>query len=237
VEDLGSPDAFAEAASSCDLLHIASHALVMDRAPWWSGIQLRSLKPGTARRSEVAEPAPHAEQDYTSLSEVDSLLVERTFPSDPYVRAWQIAQLDIPARLAVLSACETAGGRMTTGEGTLGLTAAFLSAGVPVVVSSLWPVDDRVTAILMRAFYGDLAAGEPVATALRRAQLEVSRSGKYGHPYFWSGFTVVGDGVLAVPIEKRSPASNRVLLAGVGGLVLLILAWTAQRRQARASVQ
>lgn len=232
VDDLGSPDAFAKAAGSCDLLHIASHALVMDRSPWWSGIRLRSPQPRAAQRSEVAAEAPRAEHHDAYLSEVDSLLVERTFPSDPYVRAWQIAKLDIPARLAVLSACETAGGRMTTGEGTLGLTAAFLSAGVPVVVSSLWPVDDRVTAILMRAFYGHLAAGEPVATALRRAQLEVSRSGKYGHPYFWSGFTVVGDGSRVVPLEKRSPASNRVLLAGVGGLILLILAWTVQRRQA-----
>ncbi|MBD3222730.1 CHAT domain-containing protein, partial [bacterium] len=57
--------------------------------------------------------------------------------------AARVAALDLDARVAVLAGCETAGGRVLTGEGIQGLSAAFLSSGVPVVVATLWPVDDR----------------------------------------------------------------------------------------------
>jgi len=135
----------------------------------------------------------------------------------------------------VLSACETAGGRVTTGEGTLGLTAAFLSAGVPVVVSSLWPIDDRVTATLMRSFYHHLARGEAVATALRLAQLELARSRKYSHPFFWAGFTVVGDGSMVVEIEEHRARVSPALWAALGA-VLLMAAAVIRRRRVPASV-
>lgn len=211
--DLKNVDAFASASRHAGVLHIASHALVVDRSPWWSGIQLHLTSGDTGSGTRSAGKTGF-------LSAVDSLSIEKAFPSDPYVRAWQIGKLDIPAQLAVLSACETAGGRMTTGEGTLGLTAAFLSAGVPVVVSSLWPVDDRATAIIMRSFYHHLSGGESVATALRAAQLETSRSSKYSHPFYWAGFTVVGDGSMVVPIQKRLVTWSHVL-EGVGILLLL----------------
>lgn len=235
LSDLNNVDEFADAAHRAGTLHIASHALLVDRSPWWSGIELRENKtaaPDTAHVSRKKSTTVRA----GFLSDVDSLTIERTFPSDPYVRAWQIADLDIPARLAVLSACETAGGRMTTGEGTLGLTAAFLSAGVPVVVSSLWPVDDRVTAVIMRSFYSNLSAGEPVATALRHAQLDASHTARYAHPFYWSGFTVVGDGARKIPIEKRLFTWSPVL-SGVAGLLFLgATGLFIHRRRARAAV-
>lgn len=224
--DLEDADAFAQAVSNGEALHIASHALVVDRAPWWSGIQLRETNPDSARstRSTATQAAGERRAFFTHA---DSL----SFPSDPYLRAWQIARLDIPAELAVLSACETAGGRMTTGEGTLGLTAAFLSAGVPVVVSSLWPVDDRVTAIIMRSFYRHLAAGQTIASALRLAQLETSRASRYSHPFYWSGFTVVGDGARTIPIERRSWFWNPMLAALAGAGLLTIIAILTRRRR------
>ena len=198
--DISGAGAFASAARGGDVLHVASHALVIDRAPWWSGIQLRG-------KDDDGPPGDHTlrakEEKHDFLSDIDSLTFARTFPSDPYVRAWQIATLEIPSRLAVLSACETAAGRVTNGEGTLGLTAAFLSAGVPVVVSSMWPVDDRAAALIMRSFYKHLADAEPVATALRHAQLETARSSQYADPFYWAGFTVVGDGSMVIPIERR----------------------------------
>ena len=234
--DLHDVDAFARAARRGETLHIASHALVIDRAPWWSGIQLRQPEDrptDAAGRTRGAAAAPGGR---VFLSGADSLSIERAFPSDPYVRAWEIAKLDIPAQLAVLSACETAGGRMTTGEGTLGLTAAFLSAGVPVVVASMWPVDDRVTAIIMRSFYRHLASGEPVATALRLAQLEASRSSRYAHPFYWAGFTVVGDGSVSVPIETRIWPWNPLLLIVIGLAFLAAAGLLLRRRRARSFV-
>jgi CHAT domain-containing protein len=152
------------------------------------------------------------------------------------VRAWQIAKLDIPAQLAVLSACETAGGRMTTGEGTIGLTAAFLSAGVPVVVSSLWPVDDRATAVIMRSFYRNLARGQSVATALRHAQLDASHTARYAHPFYWSGFTVVGDGARTLPLERQLVTWSSVFSVAGGVFFLAAIGVFIRRRRARAFV-
>jgi len=235
LADLSGPDAFEKAAASADVLHIASHALVVDRSPWWSGIELRNTK-GSTNAAGVADPKPVTHTRAGFLSDVDSLTIERTFPSDPYVRAWQIANFEVPAKLAVLSACETAGGRMTTGEGTIGLTTAFLSAGVPVVVASMWPVDDRVTAVIMHSFYSHLAAGEPVATALRLAQVEASHSSRYAHPFYWAGFTVVGDGSTSVPIAKRLLPWNPLLFALAGLVLIAAIGLLLHRRRARAFV-
>jgi hypothetical protein len=99
---------------------------------------------------------------------------------------------------------------------------------VPVVVSSLWPVDDRATQRIMHVFYRHLAAGEPVATALRLAQLEVGRSAETSHPFLWAGFTVVGDGAATIGIDKK-PRSVILWLALI--LVLLAVALAAVRHR------
>src|SRR5262249_50052585 len=64
-----------------------------------------------------------------------------------------ISALDLDCDLVVLSACQTGGGRLTSGEGILGLSRAFLSAGALSVVASLWNVTDISTAHLMKDFY------------------------------------------------------------------------------------
>ena len=232
IVNVAGVESFRDATGQCDVLHVAAHALVVDRSPWESGIRLDATR---AIDAPAGEAAPRREEAGI-LPAADSMLVERTFRSDPYVRAWQIAQLSLSAKLAVLSACETAGGRVTSGEGTLGITAAFLSAGVPVVVSSLWAIDDRATADIMRAFYRHLSRREPVATALRAAQLELARSKEYSHPFYWAGFTVVGDGSMVVEIEARRERPNPALLAALGAILLVATAAVIRRRRARASV-
>jgi hypothetical protein len=102
--DLNSVAAFAEAASRAGTLHVASHALLVDRSPWWSGIELRENRAVATDVASVTRGSTAASARVGFLSDVDSLTIERTFPSDPYVRAWQIANLDIPARLAVVAA-------------------------------------------------------------------------------------------------------------------------------------
>ena len=221
----------ADALEPCDVLHVAAHALIVDRSPWDSGIRIAGVETEDATALRGASPGA----THPILSAADSMLVERTFPGDPYLRAWCIAGLPIRARLAVLAACETAGGRMTNGEGTLGITAAFLSAGVPVVVSSLWPVDDRATERVMTAFYRRLAAGIPVATALREAQLAVSRAPETAHPFLWAGFTVVGDGSATIEIDRRPRVLVPALL--LLATALAVSAALVRRRRIRAGMQ
>lgn len=133
--------------------------------------------------------------------------------------AAHIASMPLGVRLAVISGCESAGGRLLAGEGVLGLTGAFLSAGAAVTVVSLWPVDDVATFRLMRPFYRELARGRPVADALRRAQAELRRGGETSHPFYWAGFVVVGDGEISIKLQRRP--TDIVVKWGVGALAVL----------------
>ena len=112
---------------------------------------------------------------------------------DGILEAWEVANMDLKADLVVLSACDTARGRVASGEGMIGLTWAFFVAGVPATVVSQWSVDSEGTSALMVQFHRNLLAGMTKAEALRRAELKLSRDPRYNHPFYWAPFVVVGD--------------------------------------------
>ena len=93
--------------------------------------------------------------------------------SDPQgtLRAAVVARTRLPMDLCVLSGCSSIGSRWSTGEGMLGLSTAFLTAGASCVVGTLWPIEDRSGDRFTRAFYAELARGSTAAAALRQAQL------------------------------------------------------------------
>lgn len=95
--------------------------------------------------------------------------------------------------LVVLSACQTQTGEVSGGDEVVALNRAFLYAGTPTVIASLWNVDDKATGLFMERFYIHLRAGKGKADALRQAQLDLRADETYGHPYYWAGFTLVGD--------------------------------------------
>lgn len=105
--------------------------------------------------------------------------------------------------LVTLSACETALGKLAYGEEIVALSEAFLFAGTPTVVATLWRVDDRSTSLLMKQYYAHLKSGQDKLSALRLAQLEVMKTRgwddevelpvDYSHPYFWASFILVGE--------------------------------------------
>ncbi|HEX9945149.1 MAG TPA: CHAT domain-containing tetratricopeptide repeat protein, partial [Thermoanaerobaculia bacterium] len=111
-----------------------------------------------------------------------------------YLRAGEIAALQLPADLVVLSACKTGLGREIRGEGLVGLTQAFFSAGASRVVVSLWDVDAQATADLMGRFYRDLFHKDLApAAALREAQEWMWRQPKWNAPAYWAGFVLQGE--------------------------------------------
>src|SRR5207237_1381314 len=113
---------------------------------------------------------------------------------DGMLRLHEIFNLSLNAELVVLSACETALGKDIKGEGLIGLTRGFMYAGAPRVVASLWNVDDRATAELMKHFYeGMLKHQLRPAAALREAQLALQRDKRWSSPYYWAGFVLQGE--------------------------------------------
>lgn len=105
-----------------------------------------------------------------------------------------IYNLDYSAELTVLSACQTALGKDVKGEGVVGLTHSFLSAGSKSVVATLWKVDDRATAVFMAKFYERmLQNGESPAAALREAKLMMMHDKQWSAPYYWAGFVLQGE--------------------------------------------
>jgi CHAT domain-containing protein/tetratricopeptide (TPR) repeat protein len=133
--------------------------------------------------------------EYPEASGLALSMVDRNGKEeDGYLRLHHIYGLKLQADLVVLSACRTAIGKEIKGEGIMGLTRGFLFAGARRVVASLWNVDDRATAELMKRFYDGMLRGKlPPAAALRRAQLEVSRQPQWRSPYYWAGFQLYGD--------------------------------------------
>ena len=117
---------------------------------------------------------------------------------DGMLETWELMKLDLKAEMVVLSACQTARGRIGAGEGMIGMSWALFVAGSPAVVVSQWKVDsDRATELmidfhqnLVRRKHGKQSTTK--AEALRAASLKLLQ-GKYNHPFYWAGFVLIGN--------------------------------------------
>jgi CHAT domain-containing protein len=180
------------------ILHLATHGVLDNSNPMYSYVMLS----GSAARTRSAGLA----EQNTPRAKNQSGNSDEAMGEDGLLEAWELMELDLSARLVVLSACETARGRVTPGEGMIGLTWALFVAGSPTTVVSQWKVESASTTELMLAFHRQLKErfvpatsrklSAPVmkAEALRRAALQLLRSEQYAHPFYWAGFVMVGDG-------------------------------------------
>jgi CHAT domain-containing protein len=156
-----------------------------------------ALSAAEVRGTRVLHLATHAllHPRDPALSGIALSLVGRDGePREGFVRASEIAQLNLAADLVVASACKTALGPEVRGEGLLGLARAFLQAGARQVVVSLWSVDDQATAAFMERFYDALLVERLAPTAaLRRAQLAMREDPGWADPAYWAAFELQGD--------------------------------------------
>ncbi len=148
------------------ILHFATHGLLDDKNPLYSRL----------------------------------LLASSNGNDDGFLEAREIMKLDLRADLAVLSACQTARGTIAPGEGLIGMSWAFFIAGTTTTVVSQWKVDSASTSRLMVDFHRSLQGTDKhpalnKAEALRHAARKLMSNPKYRHPFFWSGFVVVGSGL------------------------------------------
>jgi CHAT domain-containing protein/Tfp pilus assembly protein PilF len=123
-----------------------------------------------------------------------SLVDEQGRPQNGFLRLYDIYNLKLGVEIVVLSACQTALGKEVKGEGLVGLTRGFMYSGAPRVVASLWRIDDRATADLMKRFYqAMLGEGLRPAAALRAAQVSMWKERRWQAPHYWAAITFQGE--------------------------------------------
>jgi CHAT domain-containing protein len=114
---------------------------------------------------------------------------------DGLLEAWEIMNVPLKAELVILSACETARGRIAAGEGMLGLMWAVFVAGSPATLVSQWRVDSASSTALMVGFHRAWnTGGMSKARALQATSIAVLRTPAFSHPFYWAGFILAGDG-------------------------------------------
>ena len=165
----------------------------------------------------------------------DDSLKSLGYDHDGLLYLHELYNLPLVADLAVLSACETGGGKYTRGEGIVSLGKAFRYAGCENIVMSLWKVNDRTTAGLMKIFFRNLSDGMNKDEALRQAKLSFlndSKNRHFAHPYYWSGFILSGD---ALPLYSGEACPYMFILQSCTVCVLLItlILWRIMKGKAR----
>jgi CHAT domain-containing protein/tetratricopeptide (TPR) repeat protein len=130
---------------------------------------------GTASRESPLDSAVVLSEDGTSYN----------------LYARDIARDRLHARLVTVSACDSAGSRIYSSEGLVGLSWAFLRAGAQQVIAALWEVNDASTPQLMDHLYSAMAKGEDPESALREAKLALLRSDTIDRrPFYWAPFVL-----------------------------------------------
>jgi CHAT domain-containing protein/tetratricopeptide (TPR) repeat protein len=145
-----------------------------------------------AQNARVVHFACHARADDVDPLGSGLLLAPAGSDAGLLTAAEVVSRWQLRADVVMLSACETAVGRLYQYEGMYGLARAFLFAGARSVGASLWRVDDVSTARLMEAFYREYARGVSKVEALRRARVGLLRDKRYADPYYWSCFVLMG---------------------------------------------
>jgi CHAT domain-containing protein len=156
-----------------------------------------------------------------------ALATGRESQGDGSLQVYELFNTRLRADLVVLSACNTGLGRLQKGEGLMGASRAFLNAGVPSMVVSLWSVEDEATATIMERFYRHLKDGLNKRAALRQAKLdylETAREEKKD-PFYWAPFILIGDWQPLNLPERSFPFTTYFFLA-----FLAMAIWMLWRR-------
>ena len=130
-----------------------------------------------------------------SEPELSRIFLNAGSQDDGNLFSGEIFNLQLKAELAVLSACQTGLGKLSKGEGVIGLSRALTYAGAKSIVVSFWRVADESTAELMTQFYTTLLLkkNENFAQALRQAKLQLVNNQKFSAPYYWAPFVLIGN--------------------------------------------
>lgn len=169
---------------SPDILHVATHGFYLDeesQKPFAQSVNTYSQKEAPMVLSGLALSGADIKWK-GNFEDVNS--------EDGILTAYEISQLDLSnTRLAVLSACETARGRIFPVDGVFGLQRAFKQAGAGAILMSLWKVNDAATSLFMQHFYKSLMQTGDRHKALNFARNEVKKD--FPDPYYWAAWVML----------------------------------------------
>jgi len=178
-----------------EVRQLASMYPARKRRAYYNDAATETVFKSEAPRYRVIHIAAHAiVDDRAPMYSAIALAPGNGKTEDGLLEAREVVDLPLDADLSVLSACQTARGKVGSGEGVIGLSWAFFAAGCPTTVVSQWSAESAATAKLMVEFHRRLRAGESTAKALRGAQMSVRRIARYRHPFYWAPFVAIGAG-------------------------------------------
>ena len=165
VEDESTVSRFKESAGMNRIIHIGTHAESNNLSPAFSKLIFSKESKG------------------------------ESFPEDNSLYAFDIYNIDLRAKLAVLTACETGKNTFDPGEGMISLAHAFNYAGSESLLIGLWKIDEKASSIIVEQFYQNLSKGLDKAEALQKAKLHylTVAKGRELSPDFWAGLILMGD--------------------------------------------
>ncbi len=146
----------------------------------------------------------------------------------------EVYNLALNSWLTVLSACETGSGQLAGGEGVLSFGRAFIVAGCPNLIMTMWTVDDRSSQELMVSFYQSLLSGAGIADALQKSKLNYLDhvDQLHAHPHYWAGFIELGQNqVLDIP--KKKPGIIYLLL--ILSFTIMVIGYLQAKKNPRRS--
>ncbi|HFA48856.1 MAG TPA: CHAT domain-containing protein [Bacteroidetes bacterium] len=136
---------------------------------------------------------------HTWLDQDDPMLSRLLFcpdeKEDGQLHNFELYNMELSAHLAILSACNTAAGKLRSGEGMMSLERGFQYAGCPSLLTTLWTVDDESSSALALSFLKNIKNKMPKDKALQSAQINYLKYADpaAAHPFYWAGFRMVGN--------------------------------------------
>jgi CHAT domain-containing protein len=160
---------------------------------------------------------------HTLLNDKDPMFSKMAFSAsndtieDGFLNTYEVYNMQLTSRMAVLSSCNTGSGLLNRGEGVMSLARGFIFAGCPSIVMTLWTVEDKSGVQLMTHFYEKLKYGKNKARALQQAKIDFLQQADplKSHPYYWSGYVVIGN--------KNPLFYTLYFYFGIGILVIVLM--------------
>ncbi|MEI6899797.1 MAG: CHAT domain-containing tetratricopeptide repeat protein, partial [Bacteroidota bacterium] len=155
--------------------------------------------------------------------------------NDSYLYAYELFGVKLAADLIVLSACNTATGKLEDGEGVISMSMGGIYSGSPSILSTLWSVNDHSTSVIMQRFYHYLHKGDHKSESIRKAQLDYinGNDNMLAAPFYWAGYILIGNDEPVDFATSLTSSLLTVLLILIVFITLLIIFIKRRRSSSR----